>query len=140
MFGRKIRSVFDKLIPKQNEFARSRPPTKKKYAPGEKVYFKAYKNNLSFWEVVVIEKKVGLSIYQIQGPKHLHKQHVNQIRKRHTETSEVEPQKIELESPIDTFYESFDIEPPQPAPDSRRYGRKRKLHKPLMLDPKRRKY
>lgn len=140
MFGRKIRSVFDKLIPVQTKPIRSSPAPKKKYAIGEKVFFKAYKNNLSYWEPGIIEKKCGSVIYQVQGPKFVHKRHINQLRPRKTDDTEVEPQQLEQPEPIDTVYDLFDLEPPQPAPDNRRSGRKRKIHQPFLINPKKKKY
>ena len=140
MFGRKIRSVFEKLIPQAKKWTITQPAPKRKYMPGEKVFFKAYKNNLAFWEAGVIERKVGSMIYEIQGPRHLHKRHINQLKKRSTECVEEEPPRVDPETPIDTFYECFDVQPPQPDPVNRRSGRKRRLSKPFLVDPKRKKY
>ena len=45
MFARKIRSVFDKVIPRQARFKKTVTLPKKRYACGEEVLFKVYKNN-----------------------------------------------------------------------------------------------
>ena len=39
MFARKIRSVFDKLLPKQNKLRKTTLAPKKMFNPGEKIYF-----------------------------------------------------------------------------------------------------
>ena len=49
MFARKIRSVFDKLLPKKVKPAKTTVP-KKKYMPGEKILFQIHKDNKTFWE------------------------------------------------------------------------------------------
>ena len=55
MFARKIRSVFDKLIPRQTRFKKTVSLPKKRYTGGEKVLFKVYKNNITFWEVGTVK-------------------------------------------------------------------------------------
>ena len=77
MFARKIRSVFDKLIPRQAKFKKTVTLPKKRYACGEKVLFKVYKNNIMFWEVGTVKQRVGEQVYIIQGPKNIHKRHLN---------------------------------------------------------------
>ena len=59
MFARKIKSVFDKLIPRQAKFKKTVSPHKKHFYPGDKVLFKAYKNNMTFWEVGTIKQRIG---------------------------------------------------------------------------------
>ena len=43
MFARKIRSVFDKLLPKQNKLRKTALAPKKRFNPGEKIYLKNIK-------------------------------------------------------------------------------------------------
>ena len=50
MFARKIRPVFEKLLPKQASLGWTTTVPTKRYNPGDKVFFKAYSNNTSFWE------------------------------------------------------------------------------------------
>ena len=50
MFARKIRSVFDKLFPKQNKLRKTTLAPKKRFNPGEKKFFKKYQYNTSWWE------------------------------------------------------------------------------------------
>ena len=47
MFARKIISVFNKLLPKQNKLRKTSLAPKKRFNPEEKNYFKKYKNNSS---------------------------------------------------------------------------------------------
>ena len=77
MFARKVKSVFDKLIPRQVKFKKTVSPNKKHFYPGDKVLFKAYKNNITFLEVGTIKQRIGELVYIIQGPKNTHKRHMN---------------------------------------------------------------
>ena len=72
MFARKIRSVFDKLIPRQARFTKTSSFLKKRCACGKKVLFEVYKNDLTFWEVVTVKQRMGELVYIIQGPKNIH--------------------------------------------------------------------
>ena len=72
-------------------------------------------------------------VYIVEGPKYTHKRHQNQLQKRRLNDSNDE------EEPIDTIFDMFDLDPPQPTPEIRRSGRKRKFTDPLMIDPKRKK-
>ena len=51
IFAGKIRPVFEKLLPKQASLGRSTTVPTKRHNPGHKVFFKAYSNNTSFWEL-----------------------------------------------------------------------------------------
>ena len=141
MFARKIRSVFDKLIPRQARFTKTVTLPKKRYACGKKVLFKIYKNNMTFWEVGTVKQRVGELVYIIQGPKNIHKRHLNQLRKYWVNDLNVSTPQI-CEEPIDTIFENFDfdLDAPQASPVVRRSNRKRKFTDPLSVDPKRRKY
>ena len=63
MFARKVKSVFDKLILRQAKFKKTVSPHKKHFCPGDKVLFKAYKNNMTFWEVGTIKQRIGELVY-----------------------------------------------------------------------------
>ena len=69
MFARKIKSVFDKFIPRQAKFRKTVTLHKKHIYPGDKVLFKAYKNNMTFREVDSIKQRIGELVYIVQGPK-----------------------------------------------------------------------
>ena len=139
MFARKVKSVFDKLIPRQAKFKKTVSPHKKHFFPGDKVIFKAYKNNITFWEVGTVKQRIGELVYIVQGPKNTHKRHMNQFRKCRLNKSEVSPQNI-CEEPIDAIFDHFDLDTPQVSPEVRRSRRKRKFMQPLDVNPKRRKY
>lgn len=80
MFARKVKSVFDKLLPKQNIVKNTRHTSRKRFISGEKVFFKCYKNNVAFWERGIVDKRIGDLIYIIKGPKNTHKRHQNQLK------------------------------------------------------------
>ena len=67
-FARKIRSVFDKLLPKQNMLRRTTLPLKKMFNLGEKNYLKKYQNNTFCWERGKILKRIGNMVYIVEGP------------------------------------------------------------------------
>ena len=69
MFSRKIKSVFDKFIPRQAKFKKTVSPHKKHFYLGDKVLLQAYKNNMTFWEVGTLKKRIGELVYIVQGPK-----------------------------------------------------------------------
>ena len=85
MSGRKIRSVFEKLLPKQTLLNRTSTVPLKQFNLGDKVYFKHFRNNVSFWELGTITQRIGNVTYIIQGPKFEHKRCLNKIKKRTTE-------------------------------------------------------
>ena len=138
MFARKIRPVFEKLLPKQASLGRTTTVPIKRYNPGDKVFFKAYSNNTSFWELGKIDKRIGNTTYIILGPTATHKRHLNQIRRRRLDDPGCTPQ--DEEEAIETLYDTFDIEPPQAAIEQRRSGRKRKFTELLTIDPQKRRY
>ena len=76
-------------------------------------------------------------VYIVEGPKYTHKRHQNQLQKRRLNDSNDLPRREE--EPIDTISDMFDLDPPQPKPEIRRSGKKRKFTDPLMIDPKRKK-
>ena len=50
-------------------------------------------------------------VYIVEGPKYTHKRHQNQLQKRRLNDSNDVPQ---TEEPIDTIFDMFDLDPPQP--------------------------
>ena len=74
-------------------------------------------------------------VYIVEEPKYIHKRHQNQLQKRRLNDSNDVPQT--KEEPIDTILDMFNLDPPQPTPEIRWSGRKRKSRDPLMIDPKR---
>ena len=80
MFARKVKSIFDKRIPRQAKFKKTVSPHKKRFFPGDKVLFKAYKSNITFWEVGTIKQRIGELVNIVQGPKNTNKRHMNWLR------------------------------------------------------------
>ena len=101
MFARKISSVFDKLLLKQNKLRKTTLKPKKRFNPGEKNYFKIYQNNTSCWERGIIKNRIGDRVYIVEGPKYAHKRHQNQLQKRRLNDSNDVPQTEE--EPTDTI-------------------------------------
>ena len=67
MFARKVRSAFEKLLPRQ--IKHSRKQTVSKYY---KIYFKIFKANKMFWKLGTIKKRISNMVYIIDGPKFSH--------------------------------------------------------------------
>lgn len=126
MFARKIRPVFDKLLPKQVKHTKLTIP-KKNYMPGEKIFFQMHKDNSTFWERGTIINRIGRMVYMVEGPHSTHKKHLNQIRKRTSDEPSEIPSEEEM---MNLLYEAFDLEPPQTSTEIRRSTRKRKLRTP----------
>ena len=126
MFARNVKSVFDKLIPRQAKFKKTVSPHKKYFYPGDKVIFNAYKNNITFWEVGTIKQRIGELVYIVQGPKNTHKRHMNQLRKCRLNESEESLQNT-CEEQIDVIFDHFDFDTPKVSPEVRRSERKRKF-------------
>ena len=138
MFARNIKSVFDKLLPKQDMLQKTTLAPKRRFNPVENIYFKKYQNHTSCWERGIIKKRICDMVYIVEGPKYTHKRLQNQLQKRRLNDSNDVP-KTE-EEPIDTISDMFDLDLPQPTPEIRRSRRKRTFTDPLMIDPKRKKY
>ena len=76
-FARKIRSAFNKLIPKQSKINTTEHVTRKRFLPGQKIFFQ---KNMPYWEEGMILSRIGKMVYIIQGQKHTHKRHLNQLK------------------------------------------------------------
>ena len=72
-FARKIRSAFDKLIPKQSKINTTEYVTRKRFLPGQ-IFFQ---KNMPYWEEGMILSRIGEMVCIIQGQKHTHKRHLN---------------------------------------------------------------
>ena len=124
MFARQIRSVYDKLLPKPTKPATASivPKKKKKYYPGEKVYFKMFKDRF-FCEAGTIGKRIGDVIYIVKEPQFTHKRHLNQIKKRSLNVSDSDPAE---DVAMEVIYDTFDIPTALVITEVRRSKRKRK--------------
>ena len=78
MFARKIRPLFEKLLPKKASLGSTTTVATKRYDPGDKVFFKANSNNTFFGELETIEKRIGNMTYTILGHSATHKRHLNE--------------------------------------------------------------
>ena len=155
MFARKIRSIFDRLLPDRKKVTQKEKFLVRQYSPGEKVYFKNFQKGKNFWMEGIVKQRIGNMVYTIKGQNFICKRHVNQIRRRFTDNEE--------ETPMETLCDIFDVptpvseqEPmnisPDPAtrtgqnslphgtPPKRRSTRKRKVVSRLSPDPKRKRY
>ena len=144
MFSRKIRSVFDRLLPVRkntkfvnNKYKNTETNSTRKFRRGEKVFFLVYRGGKEFWEDGVIEKRIGNVLYMVKCKKWEHKRHVNQIRPRYTE-------EVTEEVPMEVLYDMFDVPAPpvQAAPEFKPRTSKRKRTRvvPFSPDPKRKRY
>ena len=137
MFARKIRPVFEKLLPRQVKQTNLTVP-KKNYEPGERIFFQVHRNNSTFWEQGTVKSRLGRMVYMIEGPNGTLKKHLNQIRKRFTdEQSETPPEEQET---LELIYDTFDLEQPTQDTEVRRSNRKRRLSDPLDVNPRKRSY
>ena len=140
MFARKIRSVFNRLLPKKKRSYQNRAKQEnmKYFRLGDKVFLKSYKNGKEFWQDEVITQRVGKMLYMVKSKKLIHKRHLNQLRRRFTEEISKDN-----EEPMEIFYDLFDI-PTPPLPETvvqkRTSKRKRTWVECLGPDPKRKRY
>lgn len=155
MFARKIRSVFDRLLPEKKKVFKKENLNTKCFSPGENVYFKNFQNGRNQWVEGIIKKRIGSMVYTIQGLSFVCKRHRNQIRPRLSPNVE--------ETPMETLCDIFDIPKPACVPQTmnispeptiragqkplprvtltrRKSARKRKVTRRLSPDPKRKRY
>lgn len=70
MFARKIKSVFNKLLPEWKvRTSRNQNNINKYFKPGDKVFLKMYQCGKEFWEDGVIKKWIEKMTYMVQGQK-----------------------------------------------------------------------
>ena len=137
MFARKVRPVYNKLLPGQNKTKRRSEAAKQRFGIGEKGFFLMYQDNKTYWEVGTVEKRIGNVVYLVKGPRFVHKRHTNQIRKRYFDDVMNNPPEEET---IDVMFDTFDLPKPEVVQEQRRSTRKRKRTDLLKINPKRKKY
>ena len=137
MFACRIWSMYDKLLPKQTKSGRTNIVSTKCYNPREKVFFRIFKDDRSFWEAGTFERRVGNKMYIVKGPQFKHKRHLNQL-KRHI-LNETDSSPLE-ETVMDVIYDPFNIPTPLATPEIRRSKRKRKATDLIIVNPKHRRY
>lgn len=102
------------------------------FKPGERVYFRMFKNKMAYWEPDTIIRRLGNVLYTIQGEKFTHRRHINQIQKRRVEEPSSSPS--ENEDSMEAIFEAFEIQRPQVATEIRTTSRKRKITEQLIID------
>lgn len=80
MFDRRVKSVFDKLLPSLKIRTNNKKDTKS-FMVGDKDYFSAYKDGNEKREHAVISSRIGKMIYMIKGKRLEHKSHHNHPKK-----------------------------------------------------------
>ena len=90
--------------------------TRKRFKIGEKVFFRMFQSNKSYWEKGTVDKQIENIIYIIKGPRFTHKRHLNQIRKRYSNTVENHPRE---EDPMDVMFDTFEVPIPQTATEQK---------------------
>ena len=136
MFARRIRSVFDKLIPSKKSHIPAILFPRWKFNQNDKVFYKNYKNNMTTWEPGIIKERIGNMIYTVQGKKLIHRRHVNQLQNRIIDEPTETPQ-IEEDDQQD-LYDNFDLQMPQ-AEQEAWVKRKRKVPPTIHNWPKKKK-
>ncbi|CAG4992790.1 unnamed protein product [Colias eurytheme] len=87
LLKKNVRTAFDSLRPDLNEMIRqkqrkqiiSNRPTRE-FSLGDKVLFRKYRNNKSFWVEGVILDRLGPLSYKVGEGKMAHKRHIDQLR------------------------------------------------------------
>ena len=107
MYARKIRLVFDRLLPNRKTNYAKIKTSYKSYKEGDKVFFRNYRAGKCFWEDGIVTRTSGRVIYLSHGSKFFCKRHINQLRPRYIETIQNNE-----EIPMEVLYDSFQIKPP----------------------------
>ena len=136
MFACRIWSVYDKLLTKQTKPGRTKIVPMKHYNSREKVFFRIFKDNKSFWEAGMIERRVWNMMSIVKGPQFTHKRHLNQLR---LISNEADSNPLE-ETVIDVIYDTFNIPTLLVAPEICRSNGKRKTTDLIIVNPKHRRY
>ena len=135
MFPRRIRSLYDKLPPKQTKPGRSNTVPTKRYNPGEKVFFRIFKDIKCFGEAGAIEGRVGNMMHVVKGQQFTHKRHFNKLRRHISNEADSSPSG---ETVMDIMSDTFNIPTAQAAPEIRRSKRKNKATDLIIINSKRR--
>ena len=106
MFTRKIRSVFDKLIPSKKEIRKKINTSNKTYSPEEK-YFLKYHLGKATWLEDISKKRIGNIMYVIKHPRWKVCWHIIQIKKRYTPNT-----KERVEEQMSVIYIMFEVPRP----------------------------
>ncbi|XP_055714375.1 uncharacterized protein K02A2.6-like [Phlebotomus papatasi] len=144
--GRKIRTNLSLLIPKEGEQEEKQPDPidlPRVFQPKEKIYAKHFTGNTSFWVPGEIIEKVGAVMYNVlvqlkSGRIRLIRSHVNQIKKRYSDTSQDCPIPTDLLLDDGSEDEQMDVDEEDSGdrPQPRRNWRKPDRKTPPSLRPR----
>ena len=104
MFARKVRSIFDRLLPSKKKRILRENFSSRQFTPGDTVYFSNYQGGKMHWVDGVVVKRLGKVVYSIKAEGYMCKRHINQLRPRHVEHMDTED--------IGTLCDAFNITPP----------------------------
>ena len=122
MFARKIRSIFDKLIPLKKEIRKKLIPLIKLIVLRKKNYFLNNHLGKATWLEGIIEKIIGIMMYIIKHPRW-------KVRTRER-----------VEDPMSVIYDMFEVPRPSSIQQYCTNKRKRTPTGTMEINPKRQKY
>lgn len=67
MFARKIKSIFDKLLPKEKTYKENTKDSTQRFDVGNKIHFTVYKNGRESWQDGAVTKRIENIMYLIKG-------------------------------------------------------------------------
>lgn len=121
MFGRRIRSALNLLLPTSNHvieqrneametaFNRHHNAKNRQFNPGNRVFAKQYRGNKSFWTSGVIIERIGKVNYNVLLDNNLLiRSHANQVKSNETSEEHQKPQRNSL--PLDIILQEFNQE------------------------------
>ncbi|KAH9585992.1 hypothetical protein MS3_00007063 [Schistosoma haematobium] len=143
MFGRRIRAVFDAMLPSKLVDERSRDPSIRNFSIGDKVYIKSYMGK-NRWEPGEVVQKLGRVLYKVRGAFGTCIRHTNQILK--------DKRTVQTRSNRPTFPLDLILDAPMPQTPrntekkswtrktTRTMGRRRNPVIKLQVDPRKKPY
>ncbi|CAH8588966.1 unnamed protein product [Schistosoma rodhaini] len=146
MFGRKIRTIFDKILPpkKTTKPEQEYQTSDRSLKVGEKVMVKWYQSDQK-WKPGVIERRIGKVLYLIRTRDGKCVRHINQIRKDHRTATDTRLPlhllvDITQESPEECHNQRLRKRKSGNAQPTRVLSRKRRATEMFQVDPKRKSY
>ncbi|XP_029639528.1 uncharacterized protein LOC115214468 [Octopus sinensis] len=106
MFARKVKSVFDKLLPVKKKI-RTCKDIPKFFRIGDKVYIRMYKNGKQYWKEGETVTYIGRMMYGVRSRNGMEKRHRNQLKER-----VIEKQPTRVEILMDWLYDTLQVPTP----------------------------
>nr|AAW26991.1 SJCHGC06426 protein [Schistosoma japonicum] len=139
MFGRRVRTIFDAMLPRKLTDSYSRNETIRSLNVGDKVLVKSHLGPRR-WEPAIIEQRIGNVLYRVRGAFGTWIRHINQIRRDQMMLNEVDRrERLPLELLVDS--------PPTKTPTDthhhwspRKSKRLKKQVVKLQVNPKKKSY